>query len=129
MHAFAFMVYCFCDLFAIFVYTSYIYLNYQHRYFNFTAIDLLRKYCDEFLENLPANCLITLENFIEIDIALYNEIFNKFISSSSSQECNKEILYFLIESTENDNRLLGFSYIMQLLTESRAAVLFRDGGC
>ena len=99
--------------------------------FHYTAIVLLRKYCDEFLENLPANCLITLEKFFKIDIiALPNEIFNKFMSCSSPQECNKEILYFLIESTKNDNQLLGFSYIMQFLTkESHPTVLFRDGEC
>ena len=74
--------------------------------------------------------MITLKKFFKVDIALPNEIFNKFMSCSSSQECNKEILYFLIEFTENDNQLLGFSYIMQLLTkESHAAVLFRDGEC
>ena len=98
--------------------------------FYYTAIILLRKYCDEFLEHLPANCLITLENFFEVDIALPNEIFNKFMSCSSSQECNKEILFFLIESTENDNQLLCFSYFMEHLTkQSHVAVLFRDGEC
>lgn len=97
--------------------------------FYYTAIVLLRKYCDEFLENLPEDCLITLEKIFKV-IALPNEIFNKFMSCSSPQECNKQILYFLIESTENDNQLLGFSYIIQHLTkESYAAVLFRDGGC
>ena len=91
---------------------------------------LLRKYCDEFLENLPVDCLITLEKFIKTDIALTNEVFNNFISCSSSQECNKEILYFLIESTKNDNQLLVFSYIMQHLTkQSNVAVLFRNGEC
>ena len=50
------------------------------------------------------------------------------MSCSGSQECNKKILYFLIESTENDNQLLGFSFMMQVLTkESNVAVLFRDG--
>ena len=98
--------------------------------FYYTAIILLRKYCDEFLENLPADCLITLEIFLKTEITLPNKIFNKFMSCSSAQECNKEILYFLIESTKNDNQLLGFSYFMQYVTkESHAAVLFRDGEC
>ena len=99
-------------------------------YLIITAITLLRKYHDEFLENLPADCLVTLEKLIKFDNALTNEIFNSFMLCSSSQECNKEILYFLIKSTKNDNQLLGFSYIMQPLTkESNVAALFRDGEC
>ena len=100
-----------------------------HNFIN-TAITLLRKYYDEFLENLPADCLVTLESFFEVNIVIKNETFSYFISCSSSQECNKEILHFLIESTKNDNQLLGFSYIIQWLTkESNVAVLFRDGEC
>ena len=82
------------------------------------------------MENLPADCLVILEKIFEVNIVLKNETFSYFISCSSSQECNKEILHFLIESTENDNQLLGFSYIIQGLTkESHVAVLFRDGEC
>ena len=98
--------------------------------FHYTAIVLLRKYYDEFLENLPADCFITLEILFETKISLPNKIFNNLMLCSSSQECNKQILYFLIEFTENDNQLLGFSYIMQHLTKkSNVAVLFRDGEC
>ena len=82
------------------------------------------------MKNLPANCLITLEKLAEEDIVLTNDVFNYCISCSSSQECKKEIVYFLIGSTENDNQLLGFSFIIQCLTkESNVAALFRDGQC
>ena len=64
------------------------------------------------------------------DIVIPNENFNIIMSHSSSQECNKEILYFLIESAKNDNQLLGFSFIMEVLTkESNVAMLFRNGEC
>ena len=95
-----------------------------------TAIALLRKYYDKFLENLPADCLVTLEELAKADNALTNETFNYCVSCSSSQKCNKEILCFIIESTGNDNQLLGFSFIIQCLTkESDVAALFRDGEC
>ena len=50
------------------------------------------------------------------------------MSCSSSQEFNKEILNFLIESNKSDNQLLAFSFVMQLLAkEPNVAVLFRNG--
>ena len=105
-------------------YLSYCYVHYSI----ITAIDLLRKYYDKFVDNLPAECLITLEKLLTLDIAITNEIFNYFVSCSNSRECNKQILYFLIESTKNNNQLLGFSFVMQLLTkEHDVTVLFRNG--
>ena len=69
-----------------------------------------------------------MQKFLNLNITLTNEIFNKFMSCSSSQKCNKEIFQFLIESTKNDNQLLGLSYVMGLLIkESYVAVLFRNG--
>ena len=99
-------------------------------YFINTAITLFKKYCDEFLENLPADCLVTLDKLAKGNIAFTNEAFGYVLSCSSSKEFNKEILYFSIASTRNDNQLLGFSYIMQMLTEEcNVAALFRDGEC
>ena len=93
-----------------------------------TGTTLLRKYYTKLLENLPTDSFITLEKFFDIDIVLSNETFSNFVACSSSQECNKEIIHFLIESTKNDNQLLGFSFMMQVLTNnSNVAVLFRDG--
>ena len=95
-----------------------------------SGIALLRKYYDQLLENLPTDSFITLEKFFDIDIVLSNETLSHFMACSSSQECKKEILHFLIESTKNDNQLLGFSFMMQVLTNnSNVTVLFRDGEC
>ena len=96
-------------------------------YFN-TGITLLRKYYNEFLQNFAVNIFITLEKFYELHIADRDETLNRFMLCSSLQECNKEILHFLIESSMNDNQLLGFSFLIQALTgESNVAALFRDG--
>ena len=77
---------------------------------------------------MPADFLITLENFFVTYIDLSNENFSYFMSCSSSQESNKEILNFLIESNKSDNQLLAFSFVIQLLAkEPNVAVLFRDG--
>ena len=74
------------------------------------------------------DCLVTLEKILIFDITVDNIGFNILVSCSSSQECNKRILQPLIDCTENDNQLLGFSFIMQLLTEEYdVAVLFRNG--
>ena len=63
-----------------------------------SGIALLRKYYNQLLENLPTDSFITLEKFFDIDIILSNETFSHFMACSSSQECNKEILHFVIES-------------------------------
>ena len=92
------------------------------------GIALLRKYYNPLLEHLPTDNFVTLEKFFDIDIVLSNETFSHFMACSSSQECNKEILHFLIESTKNDNQLLGFSFMMQVLTNNcNVTILFRDG--
>ena len=95
----------------------------------YVGIALLRKYYNAFLMNLQPNCLLTLSMCHEMKIVISNETLNRVMSCSSLLESNREILHFLIQSNvNNDNRLLGFSFLMQTLTtEPDVAVLFRDG--
>ena len=94
-----------------------------------TGVALLRKHYNAFLMNLQPDCVITLMKCCDINICINNETLNRVMSCSSSLESNREILHFLIQShVDNDYQLLGFSYLMQKLTEkSNVAVLFRDG--
>lgn len=101
---------------------SYISLHYN------AGVALLKKYYYEFLKNLSADIFITLEIFYDFNIDYGDKAFSIFLSCSSSQECNKKILHFLIESTKNDNQLLCFSFMIQAVTgESNVATLFREG--
>ena len=95
----------------------------------YVGIALLRKYYSAFLINLQPDCLFTLYVCLDMKIVISNETLNCVMSCSSSLESNREILHFLIQSNvNNDNQLLGFSFLIQALTkESDVAVSFRDG--
>ena len=85
--------------------------------------------------SLPENHLITLERFCDINLyGMYDEVVDQIVSSTNSQWSNKKILDILISLIENDNQLLGLSFLIERLTNSDVLIsscpnieLFRNG--
>ena len=60
--------------------------------------------------------MITLGRFYDIKIyELRDEFVNQVVSSTDSQWSNKKIFNVLISVIENDNQLLGLSFLIERL--------------
>ena len=60
--------------------------------------------------------MITLGRFYDIGIfKLHDEFVNQVVSSTDSQWSNKKIFNVLISVIENDNQLLGLSFLIERL--------------
>ena len=66
--------------------------------------------------NLPEDHLITLQRLSDNNIFELKDTFvDQIISSENSQWPNQIMFNLLISSTENDNQLLGLSYLIERL--------------
>ena len=85
--------------------------------------------------SLPENHLITLERFCDINLyGMYDEVVDQIVSSTNSQWSNKKILDILISLIDNDNQLLGLSFLIERLANGDVLIsscpnieLFRNG--
>ena len=85
--------------------------------------------------SLPENHLITLKRFCDINLyGMYDEVVDQIVSSTNPQWSNKKILDILISLIENDNQLLGLSFLIERLAYSDVLLsscpnieLFRNG--
>ena len=59
--------------------------------------------------------MIILQRFYEM-FKIRDEVVDQIVSSINSQWSNKIILNSLISITENDNQLLGLSFLIERLT-------------
>ena len=66
--------------------------------------------------SLPEDHMITLQRFYDIEIfGISDEIVDHIVSSTNSRWSNKLIFGTLICLTENDNQLLGLSFVIERL--------------
>ena len=66
--------------------------------------------------SLPEDHMITLQRCYDIKMfGMYDEVVDQIVSSTHSQWSNKIILNGLISVTENDNQLLGLSFLIETL--------------
>ena len=83
---------------------------------NITGVVTLKKHYNNLWINLPEDHMITLQRFYDIGIyELRDEAITQIISSTDSQWSNRKIFNILISATENDNQLLGLSFLIERL--------------
>ena len=95
----------------------------------------LKKHYNNLWISLPEDHKITLQRFYDIEMyKIPDEVVDQIISSTNSQWSNRKILNGLISATENDNQLLGLSFLIEMLVTGGVLIsdcpnieLFRNG--
>ena len=82
----------------------------------YTGVATLKKHYNNLLMSLPEDHMITLRRMYDINIyEPRDEVVNQMVSSTDSQWSNKNILNSFISVTQNDNQLLGLSFLIEIL--------------
>ena len=99
-----------------------------------TGIATLKMHYNNLLMSLPEDHMITLQRFYNIGIyKLHDEVVNEIVSSTDSQQSNKKMFNLLISIIQNDNQLLGLSFLIErlataeVLSECPNIESFRNG--